>query len=130
MLRLRFSFLTLPNIRLNLIRSRVFSENSSGCGVWGIGLKAFQFYQILRVSTLDSISVNKYLAPKKSLVLFCPFACHWYIPDICHRRHGRRPCKIFLAGVDFYRFNAKHWQFTVYFAVIAQKIGNFLCILS
>ena len=40
----------------------------------------------------------------------------WYdisIPDICHGRHGRRPCKFFLAGVDFYRFNAKNWQFTV-----------------
>ena len=27
-------------------------------------------------------------------------------------------CKFFLAGVNFYRFNAKIWQFTVYFAVI------------
>ena len=35
------------------------------------------------------------------------------IPDICHGRHGRRPCKFFLAGVNFYRFNAKNWQFTV-----------------
>ena len=24
------------------------------------------------------------------------------------------PCKFFLAGVNFYRFNAKNWQFTVY----------------
>ena len=39
-------------------------------------------------------------------------------------------CNFFFAGVNFYRFNAKNWQFTVYFAVIAQKIGNFLCILS
>ena len=38
-------------------------------------------------------------------------------------------CKFFLAGVNFFRFNAKIWQFTVYFAVITQKIGNFLCIL-
>ena len=30
----------------------------------------------------------------------------------------------------FFRFNAKIWQFTVYFAVITQKIGNLLCILS
>ena len=28
------------------------------------------------------------------------------------------PCKFFLAGVNFYRFNAKNWQFTVYFVVI------------
>ena len=39
-------------------------------------------------------------------------------------------CKFFLSGVNFYRFNAKNWQFTVYFAVITQKIGNLLCILS
>ena len=38
--------------------------------------------------------------------------------------------KFFLAGVNFYRFNAKNWQFTVHFAVITQKIGNLLCILS
>ena len=39
-------------------------------------------------------------------------------------------CKFFLARVNFFRFNAKIWQFTVYFAVITQKIGNLLCILS
>ena len=37
---------------------------------------------------------------------------------------------IFLASVNFFRFNAKIWQFTMYFAVITQKIGNLLCILS
>ena len=35
------------------------------------------------------------------------------IPDICHGCHGRHPCKFFLAGINFYRFNAKNWQFTV-----------------
>ena len=35
------------------------------------------------------------------------------IPHICHGRHRRRPCKFFLAGVIFFRFNAKNWQFTV-----------------
>ena len=35
------------------------------------------------------------------------------IPHICHGRHGRRPCKFFLAGVNFYRFNAKNWRFSV-----------------
>ena len=34
-------------------------------------------------------------------------------------------CKFFLAGVNFYRFNAKNWQFTVYFAVITQKNWQF-----
>ena len=36
-----------------------------------------------------------------------------HIPHICHGRHRRRPCKFFLPGVNFYRFNAKNWQFTV-----------------
>ena len=30
-----------------------------------------------------------------------------------------------MAGVNFYRFNAKNWQFTVYFAVITQKNWQF-----
>ena len=47
------------------------------------------------------------------------------IPHICHGRHGRRPCKFFWDGVNFYRFNAKNWQFTVYFAVITQKLAIF-----
>ena len=50
----------------------------------------------------------------------------WYLS----RTPRTYSCKIFLAGVNFYRFNAKNWQFTVYFVVITQKIGNFLCILS
>ena len=52
------------------------------------------------------------------------------IPDICHESREYSRVNFFLAGVKFYRFNAKNWQFTVYFAVITQKIGNFLCILS
>ena len=32
---------------------------------------------------------------------------------------------IFFGGVNFYRFNAKNWQFTVYFAVITQKLAIF-----
>ena len=35
------------------------------------------------------------------------------IPHNCHGRRGRRPCKFFLAGVNFYRFNVENWQFTV-----------------
>ena len=55
--------------------------------------------------------------------------------DYSHTSYlSRKPrefsCKFFLASVNFYRFNAKNWQFTVYFAVITQKIGNLLCILS
>ena len=62
----------------------------------------------------------------------------WHLGILAYYKHtsylSRKPrefsCNFFLAGVNFYRFNAKNWQFTVYFAVITQKIGNFLCILS
>ena len=37
------------------------------------------------------------------------------------------PCKFFLAGVNFYRFNAKNWQFNVYIVVIYAFFGvNFI----
>ena len=39
------------------------------------------------------------------------------------RAHEWGLCKFFLAGVNFYRFNAKNWQFTVY-------LGNLLCKLA
>ena len=45
----------------------------------------------------------------------------WYLsraPRACS-------CNLFLAGVNFYRFNAKNCQFTVYFAVITQKKWQF-----
>ena len=35
------------------------------------------------------------------------------IPHICHRHHRRCLCKKRLPSVNFYRFNAKNWQFTV-----------------
>ena len=50
----------------------------------------------------------------------------WYLS----RAPRAYPYKFCLAGVNFYRFYAKNWQFTVYFAVITQKNGNLLCILS
>ena len=53
-----------------------------------------------------------------------------FIPHICHEPHEYIRVKKFWAGVNLFRFNAKIWQFTVYFAVITQKIGNLLCILS
>ena len=38
---------------------------------------------------------------------------HEVIPDICHESHENSRVNFFLAGVNFYRFNAKNWQFTV-----------------
>ena len=53
------------------------------------------------------------------------------IPHICREPHEYiRVIFFWPVYVNFYRFNAKNWQFTEYFAVITQKIGNFLCILS
>ena len=49
--------------------------------------------------------------PKKPINLH-PFQVS-LITHICHGRHGRRPCKKFLAGVNLFRFNVKNWQFTV-----------------
>ena len=50
------------------------------------------------------------------------------IPHICHGRHGRQPCKFFLAGVNFYRFNAKNWRklafFGANFGVNGQKLAK------
>ena len=44
------------------------------------------------------------------------------------------PCKFFLAGVNFYRFNAKNWHFrqilrekVVFFTDLTRKIGVFRC---
>ena len=65
----------------------------------------------------------------------CSFSISFLFPSCWHTWYLSRapreyPCKFFLASVKFYRFNAKNWQFTVYFAVITKKIGNLLCILS
>ena len=58
--------------------------------------------------------------------------CH--IPHICHEHHEQRSCKFFLAGVNFYRFNAKNWHFrqilrekVAFFTDLTRKIGFFWC---
>ena len=50
------------------------------------------------------------------------------------RTRGRCPCKFFLAGVNFYRFNAKNWHFrqilckkVAFFTDLTRKIGVFRC---
>ena len=45
------------------------------------------------------------------------------IPHICHEHHERRSCKFFLAGVNFYRFNAKNWHFR---QILREKVAFFL----
>ena len=39
------------------------------------------------------------------------------------RTCGRRPCKFFLASVNFYRFNAKNWHFR---QILREKVAFFL----
>ena len=58
----------------------------------------------------------------------------WVIPHICHGSHGYTRVNFFLAGVNFYRFNAKNWHFrqilrekVAFFTDLTQKIGVFRC---
>ena len=60
--------------------------------------------------------------------------------DLVHTSYLSRipriyPCKFFLDGVNFYRFNAKNWHFRqilreksgVFFTDLTRKIGVFRC---
>ena len=67
---------------------------------------------ILAPKWLQDHSVVSYLLAFEGLCRPCILVCI-SIPHICHGRHGRRPCKFFLPGVNFYRFNAKNWRFSV-----------------
>ena len=64
---------------------------------------------ILAPKWLQDHSVVSYLLAFEGLCRPCILVCI-SIPHICHGRHGRRPCKFFLPGVNFYRFNAKNWR--------------------
>ena len=62
--------------------------------------------------TLKRISMDKlYLMDLKDQHREKLFICT--IPDICHRHHRRCLCKKILAGVIFFRLNAKNCHFTV-----------------
>ena len=74
-------------------------------------------------SVLFQLFSSKHLEFKEKKVYFMHT---WYLS----RTPRIYSCKFFLAGVNFYRFYAKNWQFNVYFAVIMQKNCNLLCILS
>ena len=58
------------------------------------------------------------------------WSLHWLVTHTWYLSWSPRtcPCKFFLAGVNFNRFNAKNWQFTVYFAVITQKKLAIYCV--
>ena len=60
--------------------------------------------------------------------------CILAIPKICHGSHGYTRVNFFLAGLNFYRFNAKNWHFwqilrkkVAFFTDLMRKIGVFGC---
>ena len=62
-----------------------------------------------------------------------PAPHHMVILLICRGSHGNTRVN-FLAGVNFYRFNAKNWHFrqvlrekVAFFTDLTQKIGVFQC---
>ena len=75
------------------------------------------------------------MTPKKEVVLnsVAEFLGNWALhTSYLSRAPHIYSCKFFLARVNFFffRFNAKIWQFTVYFAVMTLKIGNFVVIYA
>ena len=62
------------------------------------------------------------------------YTVHSAIPHICHGRADGVRVNFFLAGVNFYRFNAKNWHFrqilrkkVAFFTDLTRKIGVFRC---
>ena len=89
------------------------------------------FYSLPQENPQCQVVLNRFCFQNRyNLDILLIFSEHDMHTSYLSRAHERGSCNFFLAGVNFYRFNAKNWQFTVYFAVITQKIGNFLCILA
>ena len=86
------------NCHTELIHGSVFATNSNVC-IWFIQL-----------------------GPQEAIYMLMP--C---LLSDAHTSYLSRAPRVwdFLAGVNFYRFNAKKWQFTVYFAIIKQKMAIF-----
>ena len=86
----------------------------------GVTLDLMDFLSAGRISTPRIQTTWPDFLPISRLKQTCEQV---YIPHICHERHGRRPCKFYLAGVNFYRFNAKNWHFR---QIFTRKSGVFL----
>ena len=95
------------------------SDNSGGVGVnnsnGGKAKKPRKRYDILKTASCTVCG--------KALLCKRYFSKGTVIPHICHGRHGRRPCKFFLAGVNFYRFKAKNWHFR---KILREQVAFFL----
>ena len=90
---------------------------------------------------LSNISSTRRIS---SSTLFYIFSFAWFyeilaLSSLFHTSYLSRtprtcPCKFFLAGVNFYRFNAKKWHFrqilrekVAFFTDLTRKIGVFRC---
>ena len=79
-------------------------ESFTTCSVFMVEAWTTQFSEAVLFTLLDNdgitwAKINMYATPSHT----------WYLS----RAPREYPCKFFLAGVNFYRFNAKNWQFTV-----------------
>ena len=116
---------TIPAISLTLVPGVQKQKITALCSATGslmfsLGLLIYGDWFSSKVSFSHLVNIVG--------VAFCVSLELWkletgVILHICHESHEN-------SRVNFYRFNAKNWQFTVYFAVITQKNGNLLCILS
>ena len=72
--------------------------------------------RLVRFGKIMSIIALRDLHPgEEILVSLCSnfFVEIESIPHICHECHEYIRLNFFLAGVNFYRFNAKNWRFSV-----------------
>ena len=95
-------------------------------------LQCTLFLKLLQEYNADGRIIGMHYSHSPFVLPFPKILYHtWYLS----RTHGRCPCKFFLAGVNFYRFNAKNWHFRqilrkksgFFFTDLMQKICVFRC---
>ena len=99
-----------------LVAQSIFREPSSVRGLAGflpevlVTTTIFQAIPLSSLVSLKDIKAPRAAAPRsvRSLAGFRPDHTSYL-----SREPREYPCNFFLAGVNFYRFNAKNWQFTV-----------------
>ena len=104
---------TIPALRLEYYSLQTFPQNDMG------------FTAFYRSEYIGRIEQNFYLFSTTVIQIFqiSKFQSWALQGSHLHTSYlSRTPriysCNFFLAGVNFYRFNAKNWQFSVYFVVI------------
>ena len=78
-------------------------DGTSLAGINSLLEKLVDFFEISIISlikkkeNLDAVDIR--CAEGRNVIVPIRLSClFWTIPHICHGRHGRRPCKFFLAG--------------------------------